>query len=106
MSTIKYYWRPGCPFCMRLEQALDEIALPLDKRNIWDSKKHAATVRSVADGNETVPTVVIGDFAMVNPSPAQVIAAVAEHAPDELPEGVEVPEEGRVGGFIRRALGG
>jgi len=43
------------------------------KHNIWDEPKAAAFVRSVADGNETVPTVVIGEQALVNPSAKQVI---------------------------------
>ena len=34
-------------------------------------------VRSVANGNETVPTVIIGDIPMVNPS-ARRVRAVAE----------------------------
>ena len=59
-NTIDFYWRPGCPFCMNLESKLNKLDLPLNKKNIWDDKSHAATVRSIADGNETVPTVVIG----------------------------------------------
>lgn len=38
-------------------------------------------MRSVAGGNETVPTVFVGSHAMVNPSMAQVLAAVRDHAP-------------------------
>jgi len=41
-------------------------------------------VRSVADGNETVPTVVIGPIGLVNPSIKQVKAALEEHAPHLL----------------------
>jgi hypothetical protein len=44
-------------------------------RNIWEDPEAAAFVRSVARGNETVPTVTAGDTVMVNPSASQVLAA-------------------------------
>ena len=81
ISAIEYYWRPGCPFCMMLTPKLEATNIPLDEHNIWDSPDAAAKVRSVADGNETVPTVVIGSVSLVNPSIEEVEAAVAEHAP-------------------------
>ncbi len=74
--TIEFYWRPGCPFCMMLERSLKKAKLPLDKRNIWDDPDAAAFVRSVANGNETVPTVKVGEAFMVNPSAKEVIAAL------------------------------
>ena len=85
LSAITFYWRPGCPFCSSLERSLDSMKLPLDKRNIWDDPNHAATVRSIADGNETVPTVVIGGTSMVNPSPTAIIEALTHEAPHLLP---------------------
>jgi len=54
------------------------------RHNIWERADHAATVRSIADGNETVPTVVVGGVGLVNPSLDDVNAAVAEHAPHLL----------------------
>lgn len=58
--------------------------IPLNKHNIWDSKAHAATVRSIADGNETVPTLVIGPVGLVNPSVRKVKKVLREHAPHLL----------------------
>ncbi len=46
-----------------------------DNVNIWDDPDGAAFVRSVADGNETVPTVVIDAVAHINPTPEFVINA-------------------------------
>lgn len=106
LQAIEFYWRPGCPFCSGLERSLTRLALPLDKRNIWEEPDHAAFVRSVADGNETVPTLRIGEISMVNPSPDEVLAALGDQAPHLVPEGVEVPEQGRVGRVVRRVLGG
>jgi mycoredoxin len=66
------YWRPGCPFCMRLRAALGRDAGRLHWVDIWSDPAGAAAVRAVADGNETVPTVIIRGVGHVNPSPAWV----------------------------------
>ena len=105
-EAITFYWRPGCPFCMSLERSLDKLGLPLDKQNIWESPANAAAVRRIANGNETVPTVVIGDAELVNPSTGQVLQALSNQAPHLMPEGVEVPEAGRPGRLINKLLGG
>lgn len=83
-SAVQFYWRPGCPFCMMLERSLNKKRIPLEKRNIWDEPASAAIVRSIANGNETVPTVVVGNWAMVNPSAAEVVAALGTEAPHLL----------------------
>lgn len=80
-TAIEFYWRPGCPYCRALRGPLRRSGLPVREINIWEDPQAAARVRSVADGNETVPTVVVGTHAMVNPSMGQVLAAVREHAP-------------------------
>lgn len=91
---------------MALESKLDKLQLPLNKLNIWDSDKAAAKVREIADGNETVPTVVVGNAKMVNPSAGQVLQALENNAPELIPEGVEVPQQGKVGRTINKLLGG
>jgi glutaredoxin len=73
--VITTYWRPGCVFCERLRLALWVRRLPSRWINIWRDPEAAAFVRSVADGNETVPTVVIDGQTLVNPAPKQVLAA-------------------------------
>lgn len=75
---ITVYWRPGCPFCMVLTQRLRSAGLEANWVNIWEDADGAAFVRSVNDGNETVPTVVVGDQAMTNPGLAQVQAATTQ----------------------------
>lgn len=86
-DAITFYWRPGCGFCMGLERRLVGLGVPLDKRNIWEDAEAAATVRSVARGNETVPTVVVGDLAMVNPTVERVLDAIRAEAPHLEPAG-------------------
>lgn len=84
-DTVLFYWRPGCPFCMALRRGLRRTGVPFREINIWDDPEAAATVRSVANGNETVPTVLIGSRALVNPSVKRVLATVREEAPELLP---------------------
>jgi mycoredoxin len=83
-SAVEFYWRPGCGFCMMLRAHLERAGLPLHEVNIWEDDAAAERVRSVADGNETVPTVFVGPVAMVNPDIDEVLTAVREHAPGLL----------------------
>ncbi|WP_327112917.1 glutathione S-transferase N-terminal domain-containing protein [Streptomyces sp. NBC_01341] len=78
------HWRPGCPYCMKLRLRLRFSGLTYTEVNIWRDKDAAAFVRSVADGNETVPTVTVAGYSMVNPSKRQVMRAVVERAPHLL----------------------
>ncbi|WP_158889193.1 glutaredoxin domain-containing protein [Amycolatopsis anabasis] len=80
-TAIEFYWRPGCPFCLALRRRVRRSGLPVREIDIWADPEAAARVRSVADGNETVPTVFVGTHAMVNPSFRQLESAVREHAP-------------------------
>lgn len=89
LDAIVMYWRPGCGFCALLHQRLKRSGIPFVRRNIWDNPDDAAVVRSIADGNETVPTIVVGNFGMVNPGMKQIRAAVAEHAPHLLDRAAE-----------------
>ena len=86
-AGITVYWRPGCGFCSALFRQLDQLQVPYDRVDIWSQPDGAAFVRSVARGNETVPTVAIGPVAMVNPTVDDVLQAAATHAPAAVPEG-------------------
>ncbi len=74
-ERVTLYWRPGCMFCVRLRLVLRWHRLHPRMINIWRDLDAADFVRSVADGNETVPTVVIDGRPVVNPSPRVVVAA-------------------------------
>lgn len=76
---VTLYWRPGCTFCMRMRLVLRWHHVRVHWVNIWQDPAAAAFVRSVADGNETVPTAVIDGRAVVNPRPRQVVAAARGH---------------------------
>jgi glutaredoxin len=81
IDAVEFYWRPGCPFCSMLERDLNAASIPLAKRNIWDDPAAAEFVRSVANGNETVPTIFVGGTAMVNPPISDVTSLLSEIAP-------------------------
>ncbi len=75
---IVIYTRPGCPYCFALRAGLRRSGLVYQEINIWEDPDAAAFVRSVANGNETVPTVVVGDVHLVNPSARRVRAVAGE----------------------------
>lgn len=75
-TSITVFWRPGCPFCNNLFRQLEQHGVAHQRVNIWDDPTAAATVRSIANGNETVPTVLVGTVGLVNPSVQQINAAL------------------------------
>ena len=81
-TDVTLYWRPGCPFCSRLTAAMRAEGIEYRAVNIWDDPDAAAFVRSVANGNETVPTVTVGSVALVNPP----VERIVELLPSERPE--------------------
>jgi glutaredoxin-like protein len=78
---VVVYWRPGCPYCIRLRLGMLLTRLPHSRVNIWRDPAAAAFVRSVANGNETVPTVTVAGHSMVNPSLRELLTAVRTYAP-------------------------
>ncbi len=102
---IDLYWRPGCGFCMMLQRKLDKYGIERVEHNIWDDPNDAAIVRQHANGNETVPTVVIGDRSFVNPSAGELVAYLGVHHPHLLPEDFEAPEPGLASRVVGKVFG-
>lgn len=102
VAGIEVMWRPGCPFCMRLRSSLKRRGITTTDIDIWSTEGAAERVRAATGGDETVPTVFVGDCALVNPSVKQIIEAVER----ELPERVEelVPVSSKVS-LWRRVFG-
>jgi len=73
--AVVVYRRRGCGSCASLRRRLRRAGLATVERDIWADPEAAAFVRRHAGGNETVPTVAIGDTVMVNPSAAGVLDA-------------------------------
>jgi mycoredoxin len=72
---VVIYWRPDYVVCLDLLLRLRFTRLRYRKVDVRKDPGARAFVRSVADGNETVPTVVVAGRAPVNPSKAQLIEA-------------------------------
>ena len=66
-SEIVVLWRPGCGFCRLLFSGLERHAVAFRPVNIWEDAGARAMLNERI-GSETVPTVLIGDALMVNPS--------------------------------------
>ena len=81
-DLVTVYWRPGCPYCAALRRGLRRAGLPTAEVNIWADPEAAGIVRSIAGGNETVPTVVVAGTGLVNPKVRTVLDAVHAVAPD------------------------
>jgi glutaredoxin len=67
-ETVEVFWRPGCPYCLRLRGELLDHGVEAEWHNIWVDAHARELVRAANNGNETVPTVRIGDRTLTNPS--------------------------------------
>jgi len=73
-AKLTVYRRDYCGYCVRLERALRKAEVPYERRDIHEDAAAAEFVRSVNNGDETVPTVVIGDDDVrTNPDPAELL---------------------------------
>lgn len=80
-TSIEVYWRPGCGACRAMRVTLAEAGVPAEWHNIWEDRDASALVRSVASGNETVPTLLIDGRAHVAPSPRRTLEEISRAAP-------------------------
>lgn len=87
--TAEIYWRPGCPYCSALRRDLDRRGVPAVWLDIWADEQARAFVRTVNNGDETVPTVRVGSTTLTNPSGAQVARLIGGDQPT-LPRSGEV----------------
>jgi mycoredoxin len=104
-GQIDLYWRPGCGFCTMLQRKLDQLGIERVEHNIWENSDDAAIVRRHARGNETVPTVVVGETGLVNPSAGELVAFLSEHHPHLLPDGFEPLQPGPAARLVNKVFG-
>lgn len=74
------FYKPGCPFGIRLRSALKVRRVPYVAVRFRDDEAGAAQVRAVNDGNEISPTVRVGDMWLTNPPWRKVAAAMEVHS--------------------------
>jgi len=84
---------------MALRRRLRRTGIPVQEVNIWEDPDAAARVRGAADGNETVPTVFVGQQALVNPGVKQVEALVRRAAPHLIDDSHPKPVRRRIWPF-------
>jgi glutaredoxin len=72
------YYRPGCPFGIRLRTALTLHRVRFTAVRFRDDEDNAARARAATGGNEISPTVHIDDRWLANPNWREV-AAIARH---------------------------
>ena len=75
MNEPVVYFKPGCPYGIRLRIALTLHRLPHRSVRFRDDENGAARVREVNGGNEISPTVNIAGRWLTNPSWREVKAA-------------------------------
>ena len=79
---VTVFWRPGCGFCAMLERGLSNAGVEYERRNIWEDAEAAQFVRLANNGNETVPTVLIGTDVYTNPPTRFVLEQLGIDPPD------------------------
>ena len=77
METIELYTRPRCPYCFRLRRRLRKHRIEFREINIWNDAQARDRVRAIGRGNETVPTVRVGDRWLINPTVEDVTAELS-----------------------------
>ena len=69
-------WRPACGFCRMLFAGLERHGIAHERRNIWDDDEARTALRDRI-GSETVPSVLLGDELLVNPSISELLGRIA-----------------------------
>ncbi len=93
MNEPVVYFKPGCPFGIRLRTALILHRVPHQSVRFRDDEDGAARVRDVNDGNEISPTVHIAGRWLTNPGWREVRDATATVLHDTAPEPGPLPED-------------
>ena len=79
---LAVYRRDNCGYCWKLERTLRAAGVEYDRRDIYTDPEAAAFVRSVNDGNETVPTVVLpSGEVLTNPRPRDLLRELGIESP-------------------------
>ena len=77
MISATVYWRPGCPFCLKLRLGLRLTRTPHQLVNVREDPEASAFVKRHNGGDEVVPTVAVGDRVLNNPSVREIQRALA-----------------------------
>ena len=67
-DDLVVYYKPGCPFAIRLRVALTLNGVPFTSKRLREDRTAAAKIREVTGGYEISPTVRIGATYLPNPT--------------------------------------
>jgi len=67
-DDLVVYYKPGCPYAIRLRAALTVYGIPFTSVRLRDDRTAAAKIREVTGGYEISPTVRIGATYLPNPT--------------------------------------
>lgn len=81
MAPATVYYKPGCPFGIRLRLSLLLHGVPFRPVRFRDDEEGAMRVRQVNDGNEISPTVHVAGRWLTNPPWGDVRQAMAQAGP-------------------------
>ena len=81
-ELLRVFWRPGCSYCERLFRVLEREGIRHERHDIWRDETARGVVAALNGGNETVPTVVVGDRALTNPGPDDLVALLRAEYPE------------------------
>lgn len=98
-DAVDVYWRPGCGYCSRLMRVFDQSGVVVRSHNIWEDAAARRFVREHNDGDETVPTIAVGDQVVTNPSPRPFVEQLRADHPQLV--GIAQPAGGAEGLFGR-----
>lgn len=76
------YYKPGCPFGIRLRAALTLHRVPFSSIRFRDDEAGASQVRAVNRGNEISPTVRVNGRWLTNPHWREVLGAYCAPLPE------------------------
>ncbi len=86
MDEPVVYFKPGCPFGIRLRTALTLHRVPHRSVRFRDDEDGAARVRDVNDGNEISPTVHVAGRWLTNPGWREVRECGSQVRPEWGPD--------------------
>jgi mycoredoxin len=89
VDAVDVYWRPGCGYCGRLLRVFEQAQVTMRLHNIWEDEGARRFVQEHNGGNETVPTVAVGEDVQTNPSPRPFVEQLSQDHPSLV--GAELP---------------
>lgn len=72
MAQVILYTTSRCGYCVRLKQEMDAEGISYREVDVDRDHSHDDEIIEASGGYRTVPTVVVGDRLLVNPSLAEI----------------------------------